>query len=285
MYGIQDVSCLSPGTESKDTMATSAIDRQSEHPRSVVVIKKHHILVRLSHWFNIPLLLGLGLSGLSIYWAAPVYTHTPDSVTGNNDYLADIGIAICRHIPWLHHYASPDTWVYDHFSLGTGDLAVALNLHWLFAYLFMANGVLYGIGLLLGKGYTSLLPRRTDLMEIFLMVRYYIGLLPSKLLRRPWHHPVINSKYNALQRSAYFSMPIVGTLSILTGWAIHKPTQLGWLAALFGGYDGARIWHFWLMWAYVLFVIPHVVLVAADGWDTFRSMVVGWSVRIRNEEH
>jgi len=29
------------------------------------------------------------------------------------------------------------------------------------------------------------------------------------------------------------------------------------------------------------FVIPHVVLVIADGWDTCRSMIVGWSTRIR----
>jgi thiosulfate reductase cytochrome b subunit len=79
-------------------------------------------------------------------------------------------------------------------------------------------------------------------------------------------------------------MLICGTLSVLTGWAIHKPTQLKWLAALFGGYDYARLWHFWLMWAFALFVIPHVILVAADGWDTFRSMVVGWSVRVRHDE-
>jgi len=31
-------------------------------------------------------------------------------------------------------------------------------------------------------------------------------------------------------------------------------------------------------------VIPHVVLVIADGWDTFRSMIVGWSARARQGE-
>ena len=148
----------------------------------------------------------------------------------------------------------------------------------------MANGFLYLIGLILGNGYKSLLPRRTDVGETFAMIRYYLGLLPAKLLRKPWHHPVINSKYNALQRSAYFSMPIFGTLSVLTGWAIHKPTQLKWIAALFGGYDYARIWHFWLMWIFAAFVIPHVILVAADGWDTFRSMVVGWSDRVTRHD-
>jgi TRAP-type mannitol/chloroaromatic compound transport system permease small subunit len=28
---------------------------------------------------------------------------------------------------------------------------------------------------------------------------------------------------------------------------------------------------------YVLFLIPHVILVLVDGWDTMRSMIVGWS--------
>jgi thiosulfate reductase cytochrome b subunit len=39
-----------------------------------------------------------------------------------------------------------------------------------------------------------------------------------------------------------------------------------------------------LMLLFVLFVIPHVVLVLADGWDTLRSMIVGWSMRIKNSE-
>jgi len=30
---------------------------------------------------------------------------------------------------------------------------------------------------------------------------------------------------------------------------------------------------------FILFVVPHVVLVLADGWDTMRSMITGWSLR------
>ena len=49
--------------------------------------------------------------------------------------------------------------------------------------------------------------------------------------------------------------------------------QLHWVTAIFGGYDKARVWHFSLMWVFVLFVVPHVILVFADGWDTLRSNV------------
>src|ERR1700722_14850056 len=57
----------------------------------VLVAKKHHVLVRWSHWLNLPILLGLIVSGISIYWASPVYQHKPDPNTGSVDVAADIG--------------------------------------------------------------------------------------------------------------------------------------------------------------------------------------------------
>ena len=148
-----------------------------------------------------------------------------------------------------------------------------------YPYLFIVNGLLYLIGLGIGGGYKALLPRRHDLKDAFIVQRYYLGLPFAKLLRKPWNHPHVTTKYNALQRLAYFAMPVAGTLAVLTGWAIHKPAQLGWLQALFGVYDYARLWHFGLLWLFVLFVVPHVILVLADGWDTMRSMIAGWTER------
>jgi hypothetical protein len=115
-----------------------AICMPVDHPR-VRVVRRQHLLVRWSHWLNVPILLGLILSGISIYWASPVYQHKPDPQTGNFDYLADIGIWICAHVSGLHHYSSPPDWVYNHMSLGPGMLAVALRLHWLCAYLYYAQ--------------------------------------------------------------------------------------------------------------------------------------------------
>ena len=261
--------------------ATTADSKVSASGPTRRVAAKHHWLVRITHWLNIPILLGLGLSGLSVYWAAPVFQHKPNAqMDDNQDYFVDVGHWAVKHLPGQHHYSAPDDWFYNHFSLGSGLLAEALRLHWLFAYLFMINGVLYLIGLGLGGGYKSLLPRRSDIRDAIKMQIYYMGLPFAKLLKRPWPHPEVRTKYNALQRAAYFSMPVFGTLSVLTGWAIHKPQQLGWLQALFGGYNWARVWHFWLMWVFAAFVIPHVILVLADGWDTLRSMIVGWTERI-----
>jgi len=30
--------------------------------------------------------------------------------------------------------------------------------------------------------------------------------------------------------------------------------------------------------------VPHVILFFADGWDTLRSMIVGWSTRVGRSE-
>lgn len=262
---------------------TTSTGASSEQP-GVLVAHKHHLLVRWSHWLNVPVLLGLVLSGMSIYWASPVYQHTPDPTTGNVDVAADIGIWLCAHVPGLHRYSSPADWIYNHMSLGPGVLAEALRLHWLCAYSFMLNGVVYLAGLVIGGGWRSLLPRRADLFDSLTMLRYYLGLPLATLRRREWPHPRFNTKYNALQRAAYFSVAIAGCLSVATGWAMHKPMQLQRLTALLGGYDAARVWHFGLMWLYIGFVGPHVVLVFADGWDTLRSMIVGWSTRVTGEE-
>ena len=244
---------------------------------TVLVVRKHHWLVRWTHWLNVPLLLGLIASGLAIYWAAPVFQHPPDPVTGSRDYLADLGFAIAR----LTGDPAGGRWVYERFGLGTGQLAGALRLHWLLAYLFMLNGLFYAIGLAKGGGWRALVPRPSDGAEALAMIRYYLGVIPHALARKPWPHPVVRSKYNALQRAAYFTMPLVGALVVLSGWAMHKPSQLGWLERLFVNYDGARIVHFACMLVLGSFVVPHVVLVVADGFDTFRSMIVGWSTRVK----
>lgn len=249
----------------------------------VRVVRRHHALVRLSHWLNVPLLAGLVASGLAIYWAAPVFLHARDPLTGSRDYLADLGMLLARLFP--DGGGNPGNWLYDHLSLGPYQLAAALRLHWALAYLFMANGVLYLVGLVAGGGWRALLPRPADAGDGLRMIGYYLGVVPMALLRRPWPHPPVRSRYNALQRLAYFVVVACGALVVLSGWAMHKPVSLGWLERLFVSYDGARIVHFLCAAVLAVFVVPHVVLVIADGWDTFRSMVAGWSARLREAEH
>jgi thiosulfate reductase cytochrome b subunit len=49
-----------------------------------------------------------------------------------------------------------------------------------------------------------------------------------------------------------------GVLAVLTGIAIWKPVQFGWLTFLFGDFDAARLIHFAAMTAIVLFLAVHI---------------------------
>jgi hypothetical protein len=154
--------------------------RAKQDTKLVLVVIKHHPLVRLSHWLNVPLLLGLIASGLSIYRAAPVFPARPESRHRN-----------ARVRPRRRTRGRDDAprsgrggWIYDHFSLGIRQLALSLRFHWALAYLFMLNGALYAIGLAAGGGWRALLPRRTDVSEALAMIRFYLGVIPMALLRR-----------------------------------------------------------------------------------------------------
>ena len=245
------------------------------------IVRKHDLLVRIAHWTNIPVLSGLILSGLSIYWASPVIMLS--TADGKKDIFAIIGGVVLKYFP--NTSESERNWFYNHFAFGAGNLATALNIHWLCAYLFMVVALVYVIGLLKSGQYRALLPRKTDFVDGTQMFLYYLRVLPAFIFRFQNKHPEVLTKYNALQRTAYFSVSVFSFLSILTGWAIHKPSQLGWLQAAFGGYDLCRLWHFLFMWFFVMFVIPHVILIAVDGVDTFRSMIVGWSDRLRGSSN
>ena len=54
--------------------------------------------------------------------------------------------------------------------------------------------------------------------------------------------------------------PIAGVVIVASGFALWKPVQLRELTALFGGYEGARLVHFFAMAAIVAFVVVHIVM-------------------------
>jgi thiosulfate reductase cytochrome b subunit len=79
--------------------------------------------------------------------------------------------------------------------------------------------------------------------------------------------------YNAVQRALYAGVIVAVILQVMTGLAIWKPVQLGWLAGLFGGYPIARDIHLATMFGIAAFVLVHVALVAIHP-RTLKSMIV-----------
>lgn len=144
-----------------------------------------------------------------------------------------------------------------------------MAFHFFFMWFFFVNGVLYVLYTLFSGEWRYLLPNKHSFKEAWQVVLHDLHLRKTA--------PPQN-KYNAAQRIAYTGIVVMGFGSIITGLAIYKPTQLGWLCTLCGGYGFARILHFALTIGYVLFFLVHVVQVIIAGWNNFQAMVTGFEV-------
>ena len=66
--------------------------------------------------------------------------------------------------------------------------------------------------------------------------------------------------YNAVQKTLYLGIILIGVLQVISGVAIWKPVQFSFLTALFYDFQGARLAHFIGMGLIVLFLLVHVTL-------------------------
>jgi thiosulfate reductase cytochrome b subunit len=210
------------------------------------MVKRHHGIVRATHWLTAVFLLGMIGSGLQIYGAYPHFG--PRGAT----------------------YPLPNPWDGSGFPLWArlgGWLAGGLNWHFTLAWPFVITGLVYLAFLAFSGEWRSLLFRLRDIGPAWQMQRYYLGL-------RSEHPP--QGKHNALQKLAYSSIVLTGAVAVATGFAIYKPVQLAWLTALFGGYELTRYWHFVFVWVFVAFTLLHVVLVLLVDPASLRAMITGW---------
>jgi thiosulfate reductase cytochrome b subunit len=219
--------------------------------------KKHPLAIRWFHWINFPVLFLMVWSGLMIYWANGVYRIGAGSMT-------------------LIHFF-PD-WFYRLFSLPF-HLAVGMAWHFFFMWFFAINGIAYVWYLLFSGKWRYLWPDRQSFRDAISVTLYELHLRKE----RP-----VQGKYNAAQRIAYSAVVLMAAGSLITGLAIYKPVQLGWLDRVLGGYQLARWEHFWLMIGFVCFFVIHIIQVVRAGWNNFRSMVAGYElvpVTERVDEH
>jgi thiosulfate reductase cytochrome b subunit len=208
---------------------------------------KHPRAIRWFHWINVPLLAGMVWSGLLIYWANEVYRIGWGGFT-------------------LFHFF-PD-WFYRALNLRF-RLAEGMAWHFFLMWFFAVNGVLYVTYTFASGEWTQLLPNRRSFREAIQVVLHDLKLVRSLPPQ---------GKFNAAQRIAYTGVVAMGACSLITGLAIYKPVQLGWLTRLLGGYQAARVEHFVLTLGYVLFFVVHISQVIRAGWNNFRAMVTGYDV-------
>jgi thiosulfate reductase cytochrome b subunit len=189
-------------------------------------------LIRATHWANLVLFTIMAGSGLRILVAYPSLGPR------GGDY------------GWypLQGVAPPGA-----LTIG-GWLAGARHWHFAFAWLFVANALIYGIYLFASGEWRRrlFLPRRD--------ARNAWGTVLHDLRLRKEAPPPVGL-YNGMQRLAYTGVLVTAPLLVLSGLAMYKPVQLPRLTALLGGYDVARAVHLLVLAGLALFTLVHVAQV------------------------
>jgi thiosulfate reductase cytochrome b subunit len=258
------------------------------------IVKKHPLAIRWFHWINFPLLALMIWSGTLILWANDTYA----TQLYQSGYRVLHGGTEDENPPkWLK---VPDRIILrpDVRVLYSGDtlpetypaedkrleiimgfrLAQGMAWHFLFAWFFAINGAIYVAFLISSGQWRHLAPKKNSLIEAM-----KVALKDLAFWKKVEAAPE-GEKYNHAQRLAYSGVVVLGVLMLITGVAISKPAQLGWLAVPFGGYQGARLIHFIVTCLFVAFFFVHVSQVARAGWNNFRAMITGWELLPPKEE-
>jgi len=215
--------------------------------------KRHHLVVRVTHWVNALALTIMIGSGLRIFNAYPAFARKGES-------FCCYPFAGKKIPEWL--------------TFG-GWLEGARQWHFAAMWLLVVNGLVYLGFIYLHGEWRDLVPRRGVLRDAWEMVRFYLALRPE--------HPH-QGKHNALQRTVYFALPWVGAAAVVTGLAIWKPVQLAPLTHLLGGFVWARYFHFLAMLALVVLTLGHVFMVFAVDPYSLRAIVTGRYNEARSPE-
>jgi thiosulfate reductase cytochrome b subunit len=206
--------------------------------------KRHHLIVRITHWVNALALVVMIGSGLRIFNSYPAFARK--------------GGSFCC-------YPFAGKKIPEWLTFG-GWLAGARHWHFAAMWLLVVNGLVYLGFIYLHGEWRDLVPRRGVLRDAWEMIKFYLAL------RRDHPH---QGKHNALQRTAYFAMPWVGAVAVVSGLAIWKPVQLAPLTHLLGGFVWARYFHFLAMLALVVLSAGHVFMVFAVDPFSLRAIVTG----------
>jgi thiosulfate reductase cytochrome b subunit len=131
-------------------------------------------------------------------------------------------------------------------------------------WLLAANGLLYlWINILSGR-----LRRKFFPLGPRGLINDVKAALRGKLAHDDLRH------YNQVQKLAYLFAIVDITVLVLSGLVLWKSVQFGLLRDLLGGYESARLIHFFAMALLISFVVVHVAMVALVP-RTLRAMITG----------
>jgi thiosulfate reductase cytochrome b subunit len=180
-------------------------------------------------------------------------------------WLNVLAVVIMVTSGWRIYNASPlfDFSFPASITLG-GWLGGALQWHFAGMWLLAANGLLYlWINLLSGRFRRKFFPLGPQ--ALFADIK---AALRGRLTHADLRH------YNQVQKLAYLVAVIDLCVLVLSGLVLWKSVQFGLLRDLLGGYESARLIHFFAMALLISFVAVHVLMVALVP-RTLRAMITG----------
>lgn len=266
-----------------------------------VLVARHALPTRLTHWINATCLAFLLLSGLQIFNAWPSLYWGQTGADGDHAFLS---IASTRNNGQLHGFLRagsiriPTTGVLGVSKVdgqpverafpvwatlpAEQDLAAARRWHFFFAWGFAINGALYlAYSLASGHLRRDLLPTGAQLAPRHL----WHEIVDHARLRFPKGEAA--KRYNALQKMSYLGVAVILLPTmVLTGLTMSPGMNAAVpaLLDLFGGRQSARAMHFISASLVVLFVVVHLAMVLLSGvWNNLRSMVTGRYAIVESE--
>ena len=132
-----------------------------------------------------------------------------------------------------------------------GWLGGALLWHFAAMWVLVANGTAY----LVLNGATGRLLRKYFPLSFKALIADLSAAFKGRLVHAD------PSQYNTVQRLAYLFVMLDSVLLVVSGLVLWKSVQFPLLRTLMGGYEGARLVHFFAMSGLVGFVVVHLVMV------------------------
>jgi thiosulfate reductase cytochrome b subunit len=262
----------------------------SGHIAAREVIYRHTFLVRLTHWVNaiaIFLLIGSGLNIFNahpnLYWGMKgsefdqPFLSIRSVFTGHGmrgeTMLGPLHFDTTGFLGWskVDGEWTMRAWPSWITVPSLQDLADARHWHFLFAWILVANGLVYLVwSLVIRHVQRDLWPTRADLRSIPRSIVDHVRL----------RHPVGEAakRYNVLQRFAYLGLIGLVCGMVATGLTMSPGFNAiaPWLLDLFGGRQSARSLHFIFASLITAFIVVHLIeVVLAGPLNEIRSMITG----------
>lgn len=261
--------------------------------KKTVLVRRHSLVTRITHWINVLAISLLLMSGLQIFNAHPalywgqkstfskpwIWIEAKDGPNGEAVGFTKIGPVTFTTTGVLGYSGAPGMREPRAFPAWATipsfrDLASGRRWHFFFAWLFVINGLVYlATSVVGGHLWKDLWPKRDQ-------------LAPQHI----WHEIVTHAqlkfpkgeearRYNVIQKVTYL-LVILGLLPLMLATGLSMSPGFNatapWLLDVFGGRQSARTIHFLSASGIVLFILVHLALVVVSGlWNNLRSMITG----------